>query len=212
MAHFIYPGGRFNATATTVEFLVEWAYRLQPFQHSGGPSWMASDRYDIIAKAEGSPSTAQMKAMVQALLTDRFKLKFHRESKVLPVYVISLGSAAPKLYPPKPEETQNIRVTPERREDQKLPTFHVVGTRFSLMELTDTFARQLGRPIINKTGLDGDFNFTLELTPDEDRPNPLDPAILITAMREQLGLNVTTQKAPVDFFVIDSAEKVSDGN
>jgi uncharacterized protein (TIGR03435 family) len=66
--------------------------------------------------------------------------------------------------------------------------------------------------IVNQTGLDGDYDFTLDLTPDESRPSPLDPSILMTSMREQLGLTVKSQDAPVDFLVIDSAEKVVAGN
>ncbi len=96
--------------------------------------------------------------------------------------------------------------------DQKVASFHVIATRFSLTQLTDTFARQLGRVIVNETGLNGDFDFTLDLTPDDSRPNPLDPSLLINAMREQLGLAMKSQKAPVDFLVIDSAEKVVAGN
>jgi uncharacterized protein (TIGR03435 family) len=165
-----------------------------------------------MAKAEGNASDAQMKLMVQTLLADRFKLKFHRESRNLPVYVISLGAAAPKLFPPKDEETHAIRIMPQTSPDQKIVSYHVVATRFSLTQLTDTFARQLGRVIVNQTGLNGDFDFTLDLTPDEDRPNPLDPSLIMTAMREQLGLTLTSQKAPVDFFVVDSAEKVLAGN
>ena len=63
-----------------------------------------------------------------------------------------------------------------------------------------------------QTGLTGDFDFTVDLTPDESRPSPMDPSLLIAAMRDQLGLKVTSQKAPVDFLVIDSAEKVAGGN
>ena len=212
MLRFTYPGGRFTANATTLAYLFEWAYGIQPFQHSGGPSWMAADRYDVMAKAEGNASDAQMKLMLQTLLADRFQLKFHRENKNLPVYVISLGATAPKLFPPKEEETHGIKITPQTSPDQKIVSYHVVATRFSLKQLTDTFARQLGRVIVNETGLDGDFDFTLDLTPDEARPNPLDPSLIITAMREQLGLTLTSQKAPVDFLVIDSAEKVTGGN
>jgi uncharacterized protein (TIGR03435 family) len=75
-----------------------------------------------------------------------------------------------------------------------------------------TFARLLERVIVNRTGLDGDFDFTMDLTPDETRPNPLDPSLLISALREQLGLAVKTEKAPVEIVVIDGAEKVSAGN
>lgn len=212
MVRFTYPGGRFTANATTLAYLIEWAYGIQPFQHGGGPSWLGADRYDIMAKAAGNASDAQMKLMMQTLLAERFQLKFHRESKTLPVYVISLGSTPPKLYPPKDDETHNIRVTPQKDSDQKVVSFHVVATRFTLKELTDTFARQLGRVIVDETGLTGEFDFTLDMTPDDERPNPLDPSLIMKAMREQLGLMLTTQKAAVDFFVVDGAEKVAAGN
>ena len=212
MVQFTYPGGRFRASATTLKYLLEWAYDIQPSQHSGGPSWIDTDRYDVVAKAEGNATDAQIKLMVQTLLADRFQLKLHHDSKELPVYVISLGKTAPKLFPPKEGETHSIQIAPQMGPDQKVASFHITATRFSLTQLTDTFARQLGRVIVNKTGLDGDFDFTMDLTPDDSQPNPLDPSLLINAMRGQLGLNLQSQKAPVDFLVIDSAEKVAAGN
>ena len=212
MVQFTSPGGRFRASATTLKFLLEWAYGIQPSQHSGGPSWMETDRYDIIAKAEGNATDDQQKLMVQTLLADRFKLKVHHERKKLSVYVVSVGKTAPKLFPPKDEETHSIRVIPGTDPDQKITTYHVVATRFSLSQLTDTFARQMGRVFVNETGLNGDFDFTLDLTPDESRPNPLDPSLLVNAMREQLGLSLKSQEALVDFLVVDSAEKVAAGN
>ena len=173
---------------------------------------MDSDRYDIVAKAEGNATDRQQKLMVRTLLADRFGLMFHVEKKKLPVYIVSVGKTAPKLYPPKDEEIHSIHIMPQKDPDQKIASYHVVATRFSLAQLTDTFARQMGRVFVNETGLDGDFDFTLDLTPDENRPNPLDPSILITAMREQLGLSLKSQDAMVDFLVIDSAEKVTAGN
>jgi len=212
MVQFTSPGGRFRASATTLVFLLEWAYGIQPSQHSGGPSWIDTDRYDVVAKAEGNPTDDQMKLMLQTLLTERFQLKLHHEIKELPVYVISVGKTAPKLFPPKEGEAHSLRVSPQMGPDQKVASYHVVATRFSLTQLTDTFARQLGRVIVNKTGLDGDFDFTLDLTPDDSRLSPLDPSLLIDGMREQLGLTLKSQKEPVDFLVIDSAEKVAAGN
>jgi hypothetical protein len=150
MAEFTFPGGRFTARATTLKFLLEWAYGIQPSQHSGGPSWIGVDRYDIMAKADGNATDAQMRLMVQ--------------------------------------------------------------TRYSLAQLADAFARQLGSVIVNNTGLDGEFDFALDLTPDDSRPNPMDPTLLIGAMREQLGLTLNFQKQAVDFLVIDGAEKVEAGN
>ena len=70
----------------------------------------------------------------------------------------------------------------------------------------------MGSIILNQTGLDGEYDFTLDLTPDETRPNPVDPTLLITAMREQLGLTLKSQKTQVDILVVDSAEKVGAGN
>jgi uncharacterized protein (TIGR03435 family) len=210
MAKFTSPGGRFRASATTLKFLLEWAYEIQPSQHSGGPSWFNTDRYDIVAKAEGNVTDDQMRLMVQTLLTDRFKLKLHHERKELPVYVISVGKTAPKLFPPKDEETHSLRFAPQMGPDQKI--VRVLFTRYTLTQLSDVFARQMGSVVVNQTGLNGEFDFTIDLTPDEGRPNPVDPALLITAMREQLGLALKHEKAPVDILVIDSAEKVAAGN
>jgi uncharacterized protein (TIGR03435 family) len=195
-----------------LKFLIEWAYGIQPSQHSAGPSWIGQDRYEIIAKAQGNPTDAQMKLMLQALLEDRFHLKIRHESKKMMVYVISVGKTAPHLETPKDGETHAIRVTPSMDADGKPASFHVVATKFSLAQLTDTFARQLDRPIVNKTGMDGEYDFTLDLTPDEGAPNPLDPSHVMDAIRRQLGLQLKTEDIPVDFLVIDSAEKVAEGN
>ena len=211
-AEFTSPGGRFRASATSVKFLLEWAYGIQPSQHSDGPSWIGTDRYDIVAKAEGNPTDAQMKLMVQTLLADRFKLKLHHETRELSAYVISVGKTAPKLFPPKDDETHAMRFTTQMGPNQKPVSYRVIATRYTIRQLTDAFARQMEAIIVNQTGLDGEFDFTLDLTPDAERPNPVDPTILMTAMREQLGLTLKSQKVPVDFLVIDSAEKVAAGN
>ena len=81
MVRYIFPGGRFEAKAVTVEFLLEWAYDLLPSQHSRGPAWMQNDRFDIVAKAGGNATDDQMKLMARTLLAERFHLKFHRETR-----------------------------------------------------------------------------------------------------------------------------------
>ncbi len=211
MAQFTLPGGRFRANATTVTFLLEWAYGIQPSQHSDGPSWMGTDRYDIVAKAEGNATDAQMKAMMRTLLAERFMLKVHHESKELPVYVISTGKTPPRLFPATDGEVHGIRIAPQDGPDQKALSYHIVATGFSLAQLTDVFSRQLGRVIVDRTGLGGDFDFTLDLTPDESAPNPLDPAHIMNAIRG-LGLTLKSGKARVEFFTVDSVEKVAAGN
>jgi uncharacterized protein (TIGR03435 family) len=212
LVQFTYPGGRFRASATTLKFLLEWAYGIQPSQHAGGPAWLETDRYDIVAKAEGEASDEQMKLMAQMLLADRFRLKLHHESRSISAYVISAGKAAPKLSPAKDGETHSVRFAPRMSAGEKISSYHIIITRFSLSQLSDTFARQLGRPIVNQTGLDGEYDFELELTPDESRPSPTDPAFLLSALRDQLGLTVKSEKIPMDILVIDSADKVEAGN
>jgi uncharacterized protein (TIGR03435 family) len=212
MVQFTFPGGRFTARATTVKFLLEWAYNVQPSQHSSGPEWLGIDRYDIVAKAAGNASEAEMKLMARALLAERFHLALHHDSRTVTALVLSTGKTPPRLFPPKAEETHSIHVEPQMGDDQKIKSYHVVATRFSLDQLMDTFARQLGSVIVNRTGLDGDFDFTLDMTPDESTPNPLDPTHVLNALREQLGLVVKSEKAPVDFLVIDGVEKVAAGN
>jgi uncharacterized protein (TIGR03435 family) len=208
IADFITPGGRFTARATTLTFLLEWSYGIQPSQHSGGPSWLGVDRFDIVAKADGNVSDREIKLMVRSLLAERFQLKLHRERRDVSAYVISVGKAPPKLFPPGAGETHALRIAPQMDPDQKITTHRIIATRYSIGQLADIFARQLGEVIVNDTGLDGEFDFTIDLTPDDSRPSPMDPTLLIAAMREQLGLTVKYQKAPVDFYLIDGAEKL----
>ena len=85
-----------------------------------------------------------MKLMAQTLLADRFKLRFHRETNEMPVVVVSLGKTNPKLFPAKEGETHSIHVAPKDGDDQKTSSYHVVATRFSLAQLNEVFARQLG--------------------------------------------------------------------
>jgi uncharacterized protein (TIGR03435 family) len=152
-----------------------------------------------------------MKLMARTLLRDRFKLQFHHETKELAVYVVALGKSAPKLFPPKAGEQRSLRMEPRMDIDHKT-SFHIVATRFSLAQLTDAFARQMGRVIVNQTGMNDDYDFTLDLTPDESRPSALDASLLIDAMRNQLGLELKSQKAPVEVMVIDNLERVAAGN
>lgn len=212
IVQFIYPGGRFNATAIDLKYLIEWAYGILPAQLSGGPLWLSEDRYDIAAKPEGDATDAQIKRMTQALLEDRFKLKFHRETKEAPVLIVTLGKNPPKLFPPKDGERQSIRIVPRTADGQKASGYRIVATRFSFEQLNQTLARHLERVIVNQTGLEGDYDFEFELTPDENTPSPLDPTLVISALRDQLGFNVKSVRAPVESLVIDNVEKVAAGN
>ena len=196
MAEFTSPGGRFRASATTVKFLLEWAYGIQPSQHSGGPPGSIPTVTISWPRPKATRLTTQMKLMLQTLLAERFKLKLHHESKELSAYVISLGKTAPKLFPPKDDETHALRIAPQMGADQKPVSYRVIATRYTLTAVDRYIRAADGSLVVNQTGLNGEYDFTLDLTPDESRPNPLDPTLLMTAMREQLGLTLKSQKIP----------------
>jgi uncharacterized protein (TIGR03435 family) len=201
IANFVAPGGRFTARATTVVFLMEWAYGIQPWQHSDGPGWLSSDRFDVIAKADHDAAESEMKQMVRTLLAERFGLKLHQESKEMPAYVISVGKNAPKLFPPKDGAPHEMRFS------MMPPTVHIDAIRYTLAQLADVFARRMDRVIVNRTGMEGEYDFQLELTPDENHPSPVDQSLLLEALRQQIGLEVRAEKTAVDYYVIEGAGK-----
>lgn len=240
------PGGRFVATNVNLKFLIRMAYGVQDFQISGGPSWMNSDKWDIEGKSEGGPvgdmrtmTEEQRKAdidrrkqMIQALLADRFQLKLHRESKEAPIYALVVAKSGPKLKELPPEEAKpaDPKDMPER-PDPKRPMMRggmrmgrgeLTGQGIKLSFLADSLSDQVGRKVVDETGLKGDYSFELKWTPDEsqgaafkgpgDAPPPPDangPSVF-TALQEQLGLKLEPRKGSVDLLVIDHAEKASE--
>jgi uncharacterized protein (TIGR03435 family) len=209
ITNWVAPGGRLTARATTVVFLMEWAYGIQPWQHSDGPGWLSIDRFDVVAKADHDATENEMKQMARTLLVERFGLNMHRETKELPAYVISLGKNAPKLSPPKDGETHDMRFSMMPGPDQKTGVFHIDATRYTLAEVADVFARRMDRVIVNRTGMNGEYDFKLDLTPDESHPSPVDQTLLLEALRQQIGLDVRSEKTAVDYYVIQAAGKAA---
>lgn len=209
VAQFTNPGGNFTARAISLKFLFEWSYGVLPAQHSAGPSWVSDERWDVLAKAPGPATDEQMKAMTRTLLAQRFGLKLRKETREMTVLEVTLGKAAPKLSAPKEGEEHELRVKPITDDNQKPVSFRIEATRFTLAQLIGVFARQLDQVMVNHTGMDGEYDFTVELTPDESRPNALHPALLLDAMQRQLGLAVKSVKTGVDYWVIEGAEKAT---
>ncbi len=245
------PGGRFVANNITAKFLIEQAYNVKDSQLAGGPSWINSERYDIEAKPEDSAINEmqklsqdermeQLRAMMQSLLADRFKLTLSHETKELPIYVLSVASNGPKLQQAK--DTPPASDLPNPPDGPKAQQLR--GARFRMSgrgELTvndapvamlaDMLSRQLGRLVLDKTGLKGNYDFTLKWTPDENQkqafmgpggpgearpqsdaapaPDASGPSIF-TALEEQLGLKLESKKGPVETLVIDHVEKPSE--
>lgn len=202
--------GGLTATNATLKFLITFAYDVRDHQISAGPSWFDTERYDIVAKGPiDHPTVAQNRQMLQTLLADRFQLRLLRETKELPEYALVVEKNGPKLH--QPEGAGNgMRIGRGRITTQAISMDHFAGN----------LGKLLGRTVVDKTGLQGNFAFTLEWTPDASQPMGVlgpSPAVpddsgpsIFTALQEQLGLKLEPQKGPVEIFVIDHVEKPSE--
>src|SRR6266480_44725 len=222
-SRLIFPPDGMAATNVTLQMFIRAAYAVQDYQISGAPNWLKSEKYDIEARMNGSVAdelrklspdqrTLKRNRMLQVLLAERFKLSLHRETKELPVYALVIAKGGPKLH-----EAKHSVMRLGRGE----LTSHEVGIAL----LARALSRQLGRPVLDKTGLPGYYEFTLHWTPEEsqtfigfdgtiipDNARPPDSSwpSVFAAVQEQLGLKLESQKGPVEILVIDHVERPSE--
>jgi len=193
--------GRFRVTDVPLRYILEWAYDLKDYQVVG-PDWIiADDRFDIIAKADGPATEEQMRPMLQALLIDKLQMKVHRETRDLPVYVLERGKGTVLVKDAPADETQTIA-----NENGRV-AFH----NFPLSRLTFLLTRRMDRPVIDLTGLNGTYDYSLDLTGLGFNGNPpADPTApsVFTTIQEDMGLKLEARKHPVEVLVIYHAEKV----
>ncbi len=232
------PGGGLRVSGANLKFLLTFAYDVREFQITGGPGWINSDRYDILAKVASTGSDSppadpekmtdammktareQMQQRLQALFADRFQLTIHRETKEQQIYALVVGKNGPKLQASDTKDGAGPR-------RMMMGRGQINGQGVELQMLTNQLSNQLGRPVLDRTGLTGHFDIKLEWTPDPGQsatslggapppgveapppPNPNGPSIF-TAIQEQLGLRLESQKGPVEMIVIDRMEKPSE--
>jgi uncharacterized protein (TIGR03435 family) len=189
--------------------LIMTAYKVEPWQVSGGPPWLESDRFNIAANApgDGRPTDEQIQRMLQSLLADRFHLEVHREKRDRPIYALVIEKKGSKLQPGNSADA-TFRLASGARTVRM--TFQKRDMEFLAVQLSNSGG--LGREVVNKTGLTGTYDFTLHWASGNDgnaSPDSNEPG-LITALQEQLGLKLEPQKAQVEMLVIDHAEKPSE--
>jgi uncharacterized protein (TIGR03435 family) len=204
---------RFVAKYYTPKLMIAAAYDLSPKVISGGPAWIDSDHYDVEALTPGDtrPSRPEQMAMLKTLLTDRFKLTFHREEKEFSIYELEVASGGPKMKEstaPASDPAQLIStVYPQR--------MHLPARNATMGDFASLLQRALlDRPVVDKTGLAGRYDFDLDWAPDEtqfggevpvasaDAPSPP----FFVAIQQELGLKVEATRGPVEAMVVDGAE------
>ena len=222
--------GMLTVKNATLRMLVAMCYNLRDFQISGGPGWIANDRFDIEAKS-GAMAAApkpqsmtveqrteferQSKERLRSLLAERFQLVAHTDTKEMPIYFLVQAKGGSKLQPAKETEGGNRGMRMQRGV--------LTGMSASVDMLANAMSDSVGRPVIDKTGLTGKFDWKLEWTPDTGQLQPKAPGqneeaapatdlsgpSLFTALQEQLGLKLESQKGPAPILVVDKVEKPS---
>jgi bla regulator protein blaR1 len=216
------PGGGLTATGVTLKMLIMFGYGVAAYQISGAPNWMGVERWDIEAKTEGVQGRLppdQFNALLRRLIEDRFQLKSRRETKKMPVYALVVTKSG---FKPKPRPAESPAPRPQTQFGNGSAKFQAE----SVAGLAGTLTLNLGRPVIDRTGIKGTYDFTLEWTPAPDkggpqaiglppRAEPARPAdsnapSIFTALQEQLGLKLESAKGPVEIMVINHVERPSE--
>jgi uncharacterized protein (TIGR03435 family) len=217
------PSDEVRLLANT-RILISLAYNVQGFAKSeivGGPAWLDDQIYEVHAKINGPLSAAmkqmpdrdqsqQIELMEQSLLAERFKLKAHFETRKLPEFSLVAAKGGPRLTPADPSLPRNGSTRVSEGQNQELKS--TGSTVQDLVQMLQSESETGERPIIDKTGLSGSYDFTLkwtrDQTPDASESQADNPS-LFTALEEQLGLKLVPTKGPVEVVVIDRIERPS---
>jgi uncharacterized protein (TIGR03435 family) len=235
------PGGHLVTSNLPARVLITMAYGLQSGEgyHAmiGAPRWIDSARFDIEAKAHGNPSIDEMRLMLRSLLADRFKLLTHYETRQLPVYALELskaGKTGPQLVPHAADNStcRDLKAQPWAPPQPGIASSPApipcgggwmvspghIATESTTARLAKNLSwfQQIDRAVIDKTGLSGTFDITIDYIPFVSQPgadvatsDSSAPSSIFTALKEQLGLRMSPQTGPVDVLVIDHVEEPS---
>ena len=184
---------------------VQWAYRVEYYQIPA-PNALDGTGYEIRAKAAGAVPVSQLRQMLRQLLADRFQLTLHRETKMLPVYALTVAKGGPKLPEANADDGHHAVESLPRVKDGG---FLFVDASMADFAAKLSLLRGMDRPVVDQTGIAGFYDIVLKGAADAVR-QPDGAVSLFTLLQEQLGLKLVASKAPVEILVIDHAEKPSE--
>ena len=220
------PGGVMSAINVTARQIVTFAYSMQNSRVEGGPDWLDTVRYDVKAKADDAATPPQMLLMLRTLLADRFALVMHLEARDTPVFALVRARADGRLgsqIRAASVDCDAVRAAVARGAAPvasdgrpvcagRARPGSITAGAVAMDELARNMSRLVGRTIVDRTGLQGRYDFDLTFLPDTDLTTPAnggtpDVPSLYVALEEQLGLKLETQRAPVDVLIIDSIKR-----
>jgi uncharacterized protein (TIGR03435 family) len=202
--------GRITMTNVCLRDVLTRAYRIK-VQQLSTPDWMESTRFDIAAKLPDGSSKDQVPEMLQVLLSDRFKLQIHKESKIMSVYALIPARGGTKLHEFNEEGGLHVNGS---------PTGRTMTGKVSMSGLAESLSGMLDRPVVDMTGIQGSYEVDLTWAPEETAAPPdsktgdskADAPTIFTALQEKMGLKLEARKAPMDIIVVDHAEKIPTDN
>ena len=203
------PGNTLTMRFVTMRVALAWAYDT-PRPMIAGPSWIDTERYEIVAKSAAPADEEQMKLMLRPVLAERFKLQFHRETRTMQVMAVTLPKEGHKMTPSKAQK-------PEMRQDPERGPV-VVGA--PLGELCENMSHDVNMPVLDLTGLTGRFDFPFNIqkyvnalrsramaSTERLSEEEMKLSLMRDAMAGELGLHVDSRKAAVEILVVDKAEQ-----
>jgi uncharacterized protein (TIGR03435 family) len=208
-------GGKFTARNVTVAWLLKTAYHVEPFQIAGVPSWGNSERFDVLASAaDGNTTPDQIREMIQKLLADRFQVTLHRENREQPIYSLVVGKNGPKLAKAKSDTCATSTMENPCGGFRIYKRSQMWGNTVTVKQFAAELTYMMGRMVVDKTGIAGLYDLRVEWTPEHFGPEPgteVKPdeanGTLFTAVQEQLGLRLQSEKAPVETLVVDRVSR-----
>jgi uncharacterized protein (TIGR03435 family) len=214
--------GKFECKEVSLRSLLARVCDVPPMRVTG-PDWVGSARYAVAVQLDPKTTPEEFRRMLEKLLTERFSLRFHRETRSTPVYLLTVAKNGPKLTParraPKSADDdkaavqaamqksmQEMRARMAAGDARSMSTFAMDGT---VAKFAASLGNRIDREVLDRTGLEGEYDFSLMWTPDDHATT--EPS-LFAALQEQLGLKIQGAKEDLEFVVIDRAEKIPTEN
>ncbi len=185
----------------TLKAMIRMAYGLNEYQLAGGPKWGETAAFDVEAKSPAGATIQQIPEMMQSLLMVRFRLEFHRETRTLPEYELVAAKGGARLQPASEEELRGP--TGISSGDRMIK-----GRAARVSDLIRMLIGVVGAPVVDRTGMDGRYDFSLQFAPLLGKPDDALPDVF--GAIQQLGLKLEPVKGPVEVLVIDKAERPSE--